>query len=274
MLGYMIILRVASLSSSLSDISTQFVGVGPSAVISATGGGAFSAAAANANSPNSVQRLGPYYNTNLTILENLKEIKSDREAIQLLGFVYSMIIILRFFKGFRGQPRIAIMALSLIKSGIDMLHFMLVFSLIYLNYSVGGWILFGTQLEEWNSLLKAMGVTLKILFGDFDYHRIYAIQPFIATLWFFSYIVLTCFVVLNLLTGLVYDKYMNVQHSTNFRGGADALEPNARYIQGLPHESEPGHRRAHGEKEANRLREVPPREFGRTCGGISLGFDC
>lgn len=69
--------------------------------------------------------------------------------MQLLGFFYSMLIILRFFKGFRGQPRIAIMGLSLVNASYDMLHFLIVFFLVYVNYSLGGWIMRGSAGGKW-----------------------------------------------------------------------------------------------------------------------------
>eukprot|EP00392_Amoebophrya_sp_AT5.2_P007459 g7474.t1 len=247
-LGFAFVFEIMALDSNLKDLASSFPNIGPAAIQRAVGTGQYGSLG---------QGLGPYYDANLGLFKLLDDIESKRKAVQLLGFFYSMLIILRFFKGFRGQPRIAIMGLSLVNASYDMLHFLIVFFLVYVNYSLGGWImrgsaggkwlliwgthytvqlqqlsicsltitgptfiwiLFGPQLEEWNTLLKAMGVTLKIIYGDFDYDKIYRITPVIASLWFFSFIVILVFLVLNLLTALVYDKYMGVMHSTNYRG--------------------------------------------------------
>ena len=93
----------------------------------------------------------------------------------------------------------------------------MVFFLIFINYALAGWILFGPHIKEWNTLLGAMGSTLQLILGDFNFREIYAIDEFAASLWFYSYILITIFVVLNLLTALVYDKYQAVQRVTNFR---------------------------------------------------------
>ncbi|CAD7947656.1 unnamed protein product [Amoebophrya sp. A25] len=214
-LGFGFVFEIMALQSLLSDLVQMFKNIGPSAITTAAGTGQFG----------SVGRgLSDYYQSNLEILKLLDDINDKRKTVQLLGFIYSMLIILRFFKGFRGQPRIAIMGLSLVSAMYDMLHFLIIFFLVYVNYSIGGWILFGPQLEEWNTLLRSIGVTLKVIFGDFDFDRIYATSPVIAVLWFYSYIVICLFLVLNLLTALVYDKYMGVMHSTNYRGAKTMWE--------------------------------------------------
>jgi hypothetical protein len=45
---------------------------------------------------------------------------------------------------------------------MDMSHFLLVFILLYLNYALGGWILFGPHMEEWNTYTKSMSTTLQV----------------------------------------------------------------------------------------------------------------
>ncbi|CAD7924817.1 unnamed protein product [Amoebophrya sp. A120] len=208
-MGFAFVFEIMALQSNLKDLAGMFSEIGPQAIQRAVGTGQFGSVGTG---------LTPYYDSNLELFALSDDIEARRKMVQLLGFFYSMLIIMRFFKGFRGQPRIAIMGLSLVNASYDMLHFLIVFFLVYVNYSMGGWILFGSQLEEWNTLLKAMGVTLKIVYGDFDYDKIYRITPLIASLWFFSFIIILVFLVLNLLTALVYDKYMGVLHHTNFRG--------------------------------------------------------
>ena len=61
-------------------------------------------------------------------------------------------------------------------------------------------------------------MTLRVFFGDPDFESIYELYPFVATIWFYSYVIIAVFIVLNLLTALVYDKHLSINQATNFRG--------------------------------------------------------
>ena len=166
-LGFAILGEVLGLSSSLKELGAEFKDIGPGVLLEAderiSRTVSYSAAASViAEKVNNGNVLDDYYNANLRIFTKLDLINESRGKVQLLGFLYSIIIIFRFFKGFRGQPRIAIIALSMIQSAMDMAHFLVVFILIFANYSIGGWILFGPRLEQWNTLLKAMGRTSRV----------------------------------------------------------------------------------------------------------------
>lgn len=154
----------------------------------------------------------------LLIYKQIDFIQDYRASTNFMAFFYSMILMLRFFKGFRGQPRIAIMGLVMIDATTDMVHFLIIFILIYLNYAVGGWALFGPYVKEWSTLMRAMGSTLRMLWGRIDFQALFDEHPFYATVWFWSFIILVIFVILNLLTALIYDHYVNVLNTQNYRG--------------------------------------------------------
>jgi hypothetical protein len=55
------------------------------------------------------------------------------------------------------------------------------------------------------------------MFGTFDYQEMVDVSPIAATIWFWSFIIINVFVILNLLTALVYDHYTSMQQKVNFR---------------------------------------------------------
>ena len=68
------------------------------------------------------------------LIQSTTTVCEDIQFERLMMFWYTMVIVLRFFKGFRGQPRIAIMGLVMLDAATDMVHFLIIFLLIYVNY--------------------------------------------------------------------------------------------------------------------------------------------
>ena len=52
----------------------------------------------------------------------------------LLIFVYNILIMLRFFKGFRGQPVIAVLLDTFSNAFLDLIHYLFIFFVVFLSF--------------------------------------------------------------------------------------------------------------------------------------------
>lgn len=130
---------------------------------------------------------------------------------RLCMFWYSLIIMLRFFKAFTGQPRIAVISHTLKLASLDLVHFACVFLVIFANFTLGGFILFGEQLYEWSEIGRAVHSTFGMTLGNFQYDRLHSVAPVSAAVWFWAYVLLALFVLLNVLIAIIMDHYLMVK---------------------------------------------------------------
>jgi hypothetical protein len=130
---------------------------------------------------------------------------------RLCMFWYSLIIMLRFFKAFTGQPRIAVISHTLKLATMDLVHFAIIFLVIFANFTLGGYILFGEQLHEWSELGRAVHSTFEMTLGNFAYARLHSVASVSAAIWFWVYVVLVLFVLINVLIAIIMDHYLMVK---------------------------------------------------------------
>ena len=62
-----------------------------------------------------------------------------------------MMFVLRLLKGLDFQPRMALVTRTISNTLLDLMHFLCLFIIIFLGYTVAGYILFGHQYEAFKS---------------------------------------------------------------------------------------------------------------------------
>jgi len=146
-----------------------------------------------------------------SLSEKFSEMDTLLTSHGLVAFWYLMIITARFFKGFQGQPRIALISETIRVGFSDVLHWLVIFSLLFLNFAVGGHLLFGVKMQQWSSLHLAVNSTLRALIGDFSYEELAEWSPALASVWFCLWIVSAYMLVLNLFLAIIVDTYGTVR---------------------------------------------------------------
>jgi hypothetical protein len=131
-------------------------------------------------------------------------------------FWYSMLLLMYWVQSFAQQPRLAVILQTLILAGQDILHFLLIFVVIFFNFVVGGHILFGTKLPEWSTLLLSVSATFRALMGSFDYAALYRIAPVAASCWFWLFIVTMSLLLFNLLIAILLEHYQTMCKRTGY----------------------------------------------------------
>jgi len=135
------------------------------------------------------------------------------QRLQACLAFYPFAIGCRFFSAFAGQPRLAVVTETLKSAFNDVLHFGVVLGAILLCYGSSAVILFGREVEEYETLGRCMVSVIRILLGDFDYHTLSQVGRSYATVWFTSFMVLLNLVMLNMLLAIIMDVYNTVKGS-------------------------------------------------------------
>ncbi|CAD7929755.1 unnamed protein product [Amoebophrya sp. A25] len=143
------------------------------------------------------------------ILDELDTLGTTQEVQFMLLYWYTLVLMLRFFKNFQGQPRLSQISSTLMKSLGDMVHFIIVFAVVLINFAIGGNLMFGTSSENWATIMDSVNTSMMALLGNIDMDQLMQISPITAYLWFWSFMVVNFFVLLNLLVAIVFDHYYN-----------------------------------------------------------------
>merc|ERR1719420_754162 len=71
------------------------------------------------------------------VMDRFVGLQYQRLYQRLILFWYTLIILLRFMKGFRGQPRVAMIAETLKFASIDLVHFLIIFGAVFISFAIG-----------------------------------------------------------------------------------------------------------------------------------------
>lgn len=125
--------------------------------------------------------------------------------------VYPMIVMLRLFKSFKAQPRLALVTDTLAKASQDMIHFFIVFLSVYVCMMVNSVLFFGQDVQEFASVPRAIHSCFRAMFGDWDWDKMKEIGFFKAQIWFWLFMMVMVLILLNMLLAIVMDAYTEVK---------------------------------------------------------------
>jgi len=122
-------------------------------------------------------------------------------------FWYTLVIATQFSKIFAGQPKLAQLMSAFTHASEDLLHFSLLFFVLFLSFAIGGFMIWGMVMEDWSTPGKAVNSTLRALMGEIKLSEMYAYAPIGTPVWYGAFFVSMLIITLNLLVAMVYDHY-------------------------------------------------------------------
>jgi len=139
-------------------------------------------------------------------------------------------VVLKFFKAFQANLRLRVVTDTFKAALVDLCHFFITFSTIYLPFTLIGHIMFGSDIIQFSSIVASLNTGFICLMGDFGWYvevtegMLLAetlpsgIPKLLVMLWFFAYMFLMFLVLLNMLLAVIMDAYMKVteKHATEF----------------------------------------------------------
>mmetsp|Transcript_15519 Transcript_15519/g.24574 ORF Transcript_15519/g.24574 Transcript_15519/m.24574 type:complete len:870 (-) Transcript_15519:59-2668(-) len=124
--------------------------------------------------------------------------------------VYPMVVMLRLFKSFKAQKKLALVTDTMFKATQDLLHFAIVFMSIFVCMMVNSVLFFGQDVQEFSSLPRAIHSCFRAMFGDFDWDIMKEIGFLKAGIWFWLFMIVMYLILLNMLLAIIMDAYTNV----------------------------------------------------------------
>mmetsp|Transcript_31841 Transcript_31841/g.83793 ORF Transcript_31841/g.83793 Transcript_31841/m.83793 type:complete len:975 (-) Transcript_31841:19-2943(-) len=148
-----------------------------------------------------------YHETWDSALDRVLILADWGEWNRILLFYYTLLLTLQFLQLFRAQPKLAELGRVLINSIEDLIHYTVLFLILFMNFAFSGFMLYGLYLEGWSTGTQAINTSLQILMGLCDIVEMYEIAPISTLLWFTTFLGAMIFVMLNLLLAIAIDNF-------------------------------------------------------------------
>jgi len=150
---------------------------------------------------------------------------SGHAWIRSLVFVYSFVLMMKFFKAFQANPRLNIVIKTMRSSATDIVHFMMVFSVIFIVFSSAAYVCFGYRLKAFHTHFRSIMTCWRNLMGDFDMDSMELIAgQDITYVWMVCFQFLVLLVLLNMLLAIIMDTYAAVNQPDSLSIWTQVLE--------------------------------------------------
>jgi len=151
-------------------------------------------------------------------LETYREIVSDfadaivamldaERNLRLWLCIYPVVLLMRLFKSFAAQKRLAIVTDTFRMAYNDLMHFFIVFASVYFCMTVNAVIFFGQDILDFATIDRALHACFRAMLGDWDWDEMGKIGIHRAFAWFFFFMVVMVMILMNLLVAILMEAY-------------------------------------------------------------------
>jgi len=179
--------------------------------------------------------LRPFFSDGWNIFDIAVVIGSFIPAVGPMGPILRVIRVLRVFRLVRSIPELRLIVTVLLRSMVSMKYIALLAGVIFYIYAVIGVQLFGQHLKEYATLHEALFTLFRVLTGDNWTDIRYAIAATVAgteqsaiawkaTAYHVSWMIVSTFLLINLIVGAVLNNYQEVQQIEHSRKVIDSGE--------------------------------------------------
>jgi len=151
-----------------------------------------------------------YRTTAMEAMDMLEYLCFYMDRCRILFATYPLVITLRLLKAFSAQPRLAVVTRTLHNAGQDLIHFVVVFTSIYLAFVVSAILLFGPYMDEFATPSRAFIATFRCAMGDMDWDAMKEIGMFEAGTFLVMFISIVVFMMLNILLAIIMSAYYEI----------------------------------------------------------------
>jgi len=129
--------------------------------------------------------------------------------------VNAVMTVLQLLKFFRLNNRLNVVTKTLDACKNSLGGILAIFVYIVLAYALSATALYGSNIEAFQNVNTAFSSLLFFLFGAFDYVQMQQQQPFLTAIFFFSYIIIMQFIILNFIIAILSEGFSQVRRSTS-----------------------------------------------------------
>ena len=160
-------------------------------------------------------------------------------VLGILVFFYTI----RFLRLLRFNKNFAVLGKTLARISGPISGFCLPFFFAFIAFGLFAFSVFGTELQDYSTFQMTMVTQFSMTLGDFDFEALVMTNPLLGPLYFFAFVGMNVFILMNVFLAIINDSYAEVQEEeADTKNEYDILEYIAEQIQ-LKVKGEPKKRR-------------------------------
>lgn len=144
------------------------------------------------------------------IYQQADEMYQEEKSMRMWLSLYPLVIMMRLFKSFSAQPRLAVVTQTFVVAQEDLFHFIIVFASVYVCMVVNSLIFFGQDSLDFATFDRAFHSCFRALLGDWDWEDMLGIDMWKAFFWFFLFMMVMVLILLNMLLAIIMESYGHV----------------------------------------------------------------
>jgi len=129
------------------------------------------------------------------------------EMITQINAISCLLVYWKMLKYFNLSTRFEIMTNTLLNSLPSVATFLIMFAVVFLAYAAMSMLLYGHALQQYSTLGRTMVTLFLVTLGDFDYIELMDITQDFTPVYFFSFVIIVFFIMLNMFIGIIADSY-------------------------------------------------------------------
>lgn len=179
----------------------------------------------------SISSVGLYFArmgiTTLTI-KNMKESQNQFVSFQYVAFLDEWVSatcslavffsFLKFLRLLRFNRRMAMLSLTLKRASKPLFYFFVYFAIIFLAYVQFGFSIFGVSDPNYASFHRSIVSVFSMTLGSFDFHALNQANRIFGPMYFFTYVVLIIFILMNVFLSILMDHFDEVNQDVLQQG--------------------------------------------------------
>lgn len=142
--------------------------------------------------------------------DHLDTLQSLYNTQVLANSVNTLLTFLKALKYVRLNAQLGVLTRTLAICQQSIAGVLVLFLLIVTAYAVAGWALWGINMEEYSTLGFSVSASMRLLIGDSDYHFMRQQNRFLATAYFWSFLILGLFLLLNFIIAILSDSFAKI----------------------------------------------------------------
>ncbi|KAK3737773.1 hypothetical protein QZH41_012212 [Actinostola sp. cb2023] len=165
--------------------------------------------------------------TKLTI-NNMKKTPDSFVSFQYVAFLDEWVSatcslavffsFLKFLRLLRFNRRMALLTQTLKQASKPLFYFFIYFSIIFLAYALFGFSIFSMSDKNYASFQRTIVTLFGMTLGEFDFHALMQANRIFGPLYFFSYVVLILFILMNVFLSIIVDTFNEVSRDVLKQG--------------------------------------------------------
>jgi len=144
--------------------------------------------------------------------QDMNSVAQYSVTIQNINAFTVVLSFLKLFKYLNLSAQFSLMTLTVVNVTTDIFVFCTMCGVIITSFAVSGNMLFGSEIQDYSTLLTTLNTMFRVMLGDFDYEELQTINALFAMVWFILFQVIVFMIMLNVFIAIISESFCE-EHS-------------------------------------------------------------